>query len=889
MVTTSPYPTLPLRSQPSPVGVVHVMAAALAIGALFFVLCPVRTAASPGALVLGVSAFLVGAVSVRRVGLTLVGAWAVVAVGAAAQVRLVPDGVGRTLAVVAVAAVVLVVADRVTGRVTQQVPTPAQSRLVLCVGALAAVLMLRLAPGVLGGRWASGTLGLPLVGTIQVGEFTRPVLITAFAVGLDALVRASVLGRWTTMTTRLAVAGALLIGVHMAVLLVFDSGPAFLTVVAVIVVVSRYTRSLRVALMRTQQAAHAISGALGLLGVVVVVGAVAAWQAGAVARWAARFDQLSEPQFQTALALEASRRGGLVGSGFGSVSLAERVPVAGTDMLASVLAGELGALPLALLVACVLTVFSVLLRGLRGARVTAAISAHTGLVVALGVQLIVAVLGALGLGLLTGISAPLLVVGGSSLIPVAWVLGGALGAAQGMPVAREYRLSPAAVAVGAGVLAGLLVLTVSPPMALGRAYAELSAPRGALLTRDGEVIAAASDGSTREYPAGATFADLGVLHPRSSASGVESTLAHDLTCGGLLSGWEQAGALLHPAPCTPADVVMTLDAGLQGAGIETLRDSPGSFVVMDSWTGDILAMYGAETNPDAGDVSGKSQARLSQWEPASTLKPFVAYAALTSDSWPTDAPRTVLTVDGETLRNMGGSTCPSSTLQDALAYSCNTVLGATGVRIGRDALDKVLSEDFGGASTSFDGGDLASLTTGLTDDSTPAQVARTSIGQEGVRTSPLTLTAMYSALAYAAAGNDGPAPAPHILAAVCSGDDTVRRNETVTWGADLDEAAAALVLEAMAGATRYGTLDDTVGHAGTVHGRNVAGKSGTAQSTVTPSGTLWWTVVVVDARWVVTVAIGDRPDGVASSVNPAAHVAAVLLASVPTASEPGEC
>ncbi|HEY0187765.1 MAG TPA: penicillin-binding transpeptidase domain-containing protein [Cellulomonas sp.] len=862
---------------------------ALVAGVVFAACTTDPGSRAAGATVLAATSAVVTWSRHRWVGALTGLSWSVVAIGAAAQIRLDPSQAGRTLAVVLAAAGGLAVARAVARRLLSRGWHGRVPQDVAGVALLAAALAARLAPAT-SGRLASGTLPVPVVGSVQVGELTRPVVVLGAALLADALLEQALLGGWDRRGRLLAGTGAALGGTYLAVLLVLDSGPALLTLVALTTVAAGLAPRARLALGRAwrlggvrARGAAVLRAAVLLAGVVLVSGWVLR-RLGTVDRWVARLASVDSPAEQIAAALTAARRGGLVGAGLGSQPLVEHVPVAGTDMLVAVLAAEIGLGVVAVLVALVLVLLGVLLREVVRERGPVP-AAAAGLLVALVVQLVVAVLGPLGLVPMTGVSAPLLVVGGSSLIPVALVLG----LAQGLVGAAPAPGGPPGVplvlrGVVAAVTTGCLLVALLPASG-GSQWSALMLPRGALLTRDGQTIAeATADGTDRRaYPQGALYADVGALVPGYRATGAESTFGTALTCGAGRSVLDRLGEVLHPAVCRPADVVTTLDSGVQQAVAAALGVQHGSAVVLDALTGEVLAMYSTDqTSPEdlaAGDQP-TAPSRLDALTPGSVLKPMAAVVAAQHGLGTDAAPADVLTVGGERLRNMGGATCPDTTLVGALTYSCNTVLGYLGASLGADRLSAGLAETFGaGAAVPFDGGDVVGLSTGLTDGSTAAQAARTAIGQEGARTSVLAVAAMTGAIARAATGATGAAPAPHLLALVCSEGQVQQAADPVAWGSSIDPDVAAEVLRGMAGATERGTLTE-LGDAAAAAGREVAGKSGTADVATDQSGSgiLRWATVVVDGRWVVTVVVRDQQAG---ADNAAAQTVADVLTDLP--------
>jgi|GEM_PF-1492823 len=879
--------------------ITQVLQSGVGAGLVFWVLLPTDHLRLVGAVVLAVTGGAVAAsgASARLAG-TVGALWSVVAVGAAVQIRLTPDVAARVLGITVAGAAALVAARVVAARAMRADRERRHRRSAgetVGVVLLGAALLVRLLPAV-DHRLANGGLELPLVGLVQVGEFTRPMALVGAALVLDALVA----GRRTATgdrPRRWARGAWLVLAGYLALLLVKDSGPAVLTAVGLLAIVVVSLPALRLRLYdatlaghRPGRSARAATGA-GLVAVGLAGVAAALWRAGTVDRWADRVALIGDPQEQLLWAAQAAHEGGLVGSGLGSSSLVTAIPVGGSDMLPATVGAELGLLTVGVVVGLVVVLLGRLAREVTALGGPVAAGA-LGVACALVAQTALAVLGAFGFVPMTGISAPFLMVGGSALIPAAAAVGSCVGVLEGARDARPRRgAAPSVQAVAVAIVVACVAVALLP--APGDGWATIMRPRGEIRTRDGVVVAQATSGgsSARVYPQGVTYADLGALISRSRAFGMESTFGEDLTCGGRLSWQQRLGSLLHPSPCVPADVVLTLDGGVQAAATAAMADLHGSVVVMDSADGSVLALYSTDQkDPNTLTAGDEVQApsRLASLAPGSVVKPMVAVAGLVEGVSTHGAPAEVLEVGGQSLHNNDGTTCPDDTLGTALKLSCNTTFGYLGTRIGADRLAADLGA-YAGADRDlpYDGGDAAGLVTGLDAGTTPAALARSAIGQESVRASPLAVAAMTASLAHSAAGHDGGTPAPHVLALVCSGGREQRAGAGTPWAEPVPVDVATQVVDGMRLAAAHGTVR-ALGAAGERLDREVAAKSGTADVTASESETavLRWVTAVVDGRWVVTVLVRDETAG---SANAAVTAAARLLAAVPTSTTAPTC
>jgi len=141
--------------------------------------------------------------------------------------------------------------------------------------------------------------------------------------------------------------------------------------------------------------------------------------------------------------------------------------------------------------------------------------------------------------------------------------------------------------------------------------------------------------------------------------------------------------LFQADPINGSDVYTTMDIALQTKAEAVLagQTDVASLVVLDPQTGAILA---AANSPASG---GNSYATTGQYAPGSTFKISTALALLrsgmTPDS-PLDCPPSV-TVDGKSFTNDPGfANTGTLSLQQAVAYSCNTAMinGAASLGMG---------------------------------------------------------------------------------------------------------------------------------------------------------------------------------------------------------------
>lgn len=790
--------------------------------------------------------------------------WLVAGLGAATQVRLGATDGWRAALVVLAAGVALAAASWAVARLrlSRVEPGPMVGAVVML-----AALVLRVLPAMVPrGKVSNGLLPTPL-GSIQVGEFSRIVLLVGFGLLIGGL-----RGGWVGSRGQwLAVGGASAsLFLHLLLLASRDTGPAVLAVVGCLAVWSAGRRESAARGRKVFALSSVVGVAAALLGL---------WLTGvtilapAVARAEARLSEMWQPGFQMVVAKAAVTDGGAIGSGLGSSELARWIPVAGSDFVMAVLAADLGVLVGGALAVAVLFAYGRFLGLIDLDTRFAGIPA--GLLFVAVAQEAWGTLGALGIAPMTGISAPWLVGTGSALVSTALGLGIALGFADATSALphRGGRLASVTRAAQLTVVVACLVVALMP---WPRGTLPSFRPAGDLKSRDA-VVLATTNASGRTYPEGDVFAAVtGRLWPRQGALGAERGLAAQLTCGGAYEWWEQAEGLLHPLPCRRADVVTTIDSTWQRAVATALDGQRGAAVIVDSFTGEVLAQYSSELgDPSTWEVRNdfQSLATTRTSAPGSILKPLVAAVALGAGVEPTGAPADRLLIDGESLGNAGGRPCADTTLGGAIEQSCNTVFGYLAGRLGATALKKGLEDYFGADSgLRFDGGGAVGLTTGLTDATTPAQLARTGVGQESVQATPIAMASSYSALVAAAAGR--PSQVTHVRAGSCQSGfhaDVAAASTLVP----VPRGVAATVLEAMRRPITgvNGTMKALRGPA-LAAGLTVAGKSGTARVSraTSTSGLTYWAVVVVDGRYVLTVQVRDSEGSGNAATSAAAHI-----------------
>ncbi len=378
-----------------------------------------------------------------------------------------------------------------------------------------------------------------------------------------------------------------------------------------------------------------------------------------------------------------------------------------------------------------------------------------------------------------------------------------------------------------------------------------SHPRGSILV-GGEEIASSQPVNDvykyqRAYPQGRQYGHVtGYFSLVYGAGGGLESAANDLLTGeaGQLF-YRRLGDLITGQQPTGGTLELTINPRAQRAAQQALGNQKGAVVALDPSTGAILAMVShpaydpntlASHDPDKvrqawqalnNDSSRPAVNRAiagDLYPPGSTFKLITAAAALESGQYDTSTQlpgpeRLPLPGTTISLPNAGGGACDGGTvtLQRALQMSCNTAFGYLGQQLGGDAL-RAQAARFG-----F-GADL-SVPMKVTPSSVPAgtntaQDIQVAIGQFDVRTTPLQMAMVASAIA-----NNGVVMKPYLIAKTRGADlDVISETEPERMGQAVSSQTAAKLTAMMKTVVQGGT-----GERAAISGVSVAGKTGTAE------------------------------------------------------------
>jgi penicillin-binding protein A len=324
-----------------------------------------------------------------------------------------------------------------------------------------------------------------------------------------------------------------------------------------------------------------------------------------------------------------------------------------------------------------------------------------------------------------------------------------------------------------------------------------------------------------------------------------------------------------------ASVSLTLNAGAQLAAYKGLAGKKGAVVAIEPKTGKVLALASRpsyDPNELAGHDLNKVGAAWKQlnedpdkpmsnraikevYPPGSTFKLVTAAAALSSGKYNPDTkvrspaflelPQTTVGLVNEDRKNCGGS--DNATLTVALRYSCNTAFGGVGLDLGADAL-REQAEKFGFGERQLP--ELGAAASQFPADPNAPQVAQSAIGQFDVRATPLQMAMVAAGIA-----NGGDVMKPYLVQNVRTADlKTVSETKPESLHQAVSPEVASQLTQMMVDVVENGT-----GKPGRISGVQVAGKTGTAQTSPDRPPFAWFTAFAPanDPKVAVAVMIED--------------------------------
>lgn len=370
--------------------------------------------------------------------------------------------------------------------------------------------------------------------------------------------------------------------------------------------------------------------------------------------------------------------------------------------------------------------------------------------------------------------------------------------------------------------------------------------RGSILTSDGIVLAESlqqTDNTyTRSYPQGQLASHtIGYVDTRYGTTGIEKTYDNVLSGGNDYTTWTGTFNALVGTVTPGKDVVLTIDSRIQAAAEAALVGQVGGIVVLNPSTGAILAKASSpsysyselEELLASDSTQGELFDRTTQalYAPGSTFKTVTLAAALDSGLVNIDsvyAAPAVLEIGGGTVSNYDATDYGELTLHDAFVYSSNTVFAQVAVDLGAQALiSEAASFGYGrvlGIGVPIKASlmpDPAEMTNWETAWAGAGQPVGSHISPSGPQT-----TVLQNAMIAAAIANDGILMEPYIVKSITTSNGTVVSETTPhSLGSACSRATAAIIGEAM-----LDTVNEGTGTAASIVGVNVAGKTGTAET-----------------------------------------------------------
>ena len=366
--------------------------------------------------------------------------------------------------------------------------------------------------------------------------------------------------------------------------------------------------------------------------------------------------------------------------------------------------------------------------------------------------------------------------------------------------------------------------------------------------------------------------------------------------------WDRFRNLVSGGSPQGSSVEVTIDPVVQQAAWDALGDQRGAVVALDPKTGAILALVSKPSydpnlvaSHSAADASAAYQALADDsarpldnratagrtYPPGSTFKLVTAAAALEDGAVTTEdqipAPDQLqLPQSSRMLNNFGGESCSPTgtmTLADALRISCNTAFAQLGMDLGPEALDDQ-AEAFG-----FDS--RMSVPLPVTPSHFPlevdgqtiddAQTALSAIGQYDVRVTPLQVAMVSAAIA-----NGGTLMQPYLVDRVRTPDLSVAvKTDPEEIGTPISRSTADSLRDMMVGVVQDGT-----GTSAQIPGVQVAGKSGTAETTADAAPHAWFTSFAPADDPQVVVAVIVENGGDAGNEATGGRVAAPIARAV---------
>lgn len=291
-----------------------------------------------------------------------------------------------------------------------------------------------------------------------------------------------------------------------------------------------------------------------------------------------------------------------------------------------------------------------------------------------------------------------------------------------------------------------------------------------------------------------------------------------------------------------ANLNTTLNPKAQAAAVDALGSQQGAAIAMDYTTGEVLTLVSTPTYDPNQLATLDFNAEQKNWDallnasaeplknravrevfpPGSTFKLITAAAALESGHQPStkvESPSTYqLPGSSHAVGNSTNCGGTETTLEHALAVSCNTAFAKLGAELGQDKM-RDMAQRFGFNTTP--GIDLPSNPSRFPTQIDDAQLALSSIGQFDVAATPLQMLMVTAAIA-----NDGVLMQPHVVKQVTGSDlRVIQTIQPTEVSRPISQGIAEQLQQMM-----KTVVSDGTGESADVEGLTIGGKTGTAQS-----------------------------------------------------------
>lgn len=344
----------------------------------------------------------------------------------------------------------------------------------------------------------------------------------------------------------------------------------------------------------------------------------------------------------------------------------------------------------------------------------------------------------------------------------------------------------------------------------------------------------------RAYPNGPLAAHvLGFVNAAGEGYGLERTLADWLEghVSPIAEGTVAEEVKLGARPFAPTregvDVILTLDRNVQfmaeqelQAAVEEYGAEGGTIIVMDPFTGDVLAManwpsYDPNEYATTPPERFVNPAIAKQYEPGSVFKPITVAGALDSGAISPNVvyrDTGVIEVGGRLIRNWDGGSRGIITLSEILGYSVNTATAWINVQLGVERFVEYVKAFGFGQPTGLGLGEEAKGYVKEPGDGLwhPSDLGTNAFGQ-GIAVTPIQMIDAYTAFL-----NDGAVVQPRLVKAVID-RGRVREMEVRVRSRPVSPETAQLMHELLVKAVKIGIPNARI------EGYQVGGKSGTAE------------------------------------------------------------